>query len=60
MKHWKTVAVKLIFERLLKQENEGQNIIGGASTASEATLSSSPLRLPVYVGIIIIVRATNP
>ena len=34
-------------------------IIGGASAASEATLSSSPLRFAVYVGIIIIVRATK-
>ena len=32
-------------------------LIGGASTASEATLSSSPLRFAVYVGII--VRATK-
>ena len=31
-------------------------IIGGASTASEATLSSSPLRFAVYVGL---VRACN-
>ena len=34
-------------------------LVGGASAASEATLSSSPLRFVVYVGIII-VRATNP
>ena len=27
MKHWKIVAVKLIFERLLKQEIDGQSII---------------------------------
>ena len=27
MKHWKNVAVKLIFERLLKQEIDGQSII---------------------------------
>ena len=33
-------------------------VIGGASAASEATLSSCPLRFAVYVGII--VRATNP
>ena len=32
-------------------------IFGGASAASEATLSSCPLRLAVYVGI---VRAINP
>ena len=32
--------------------------IGEASAASEATLSSSPLRFAVYVGII--VRAINP
>ena len=36
------------------------NIIGGASAASEATLSSCPLRFAVYVGIIIIVRTINP
>ena len=35
-------------------------IIGGASAASEATLSSCPLRFAVYVGIIIIVCAINP
>ena len=33
-------------------------LVGGASAASEATLSSSPLRFAVYVGII--VRAINP
>ena len=36
-----------------------KRIIGGASAASEATLSSCPLRFAVYVGIII-VRAINP
>ena len=36
----------------------GMHIIGGASAASEANLSSCPLRFVVYVGII--VRATNP
>ena len=34
-----------------------QNIIGGASAASEATLSSCPLRFAIYVSI---VRAINP
>ena len=33
------------------------NIIGGASAASEATLSSCPLRFAVYVGL---VREINP
>ena len=32
-------------------------LVGGASAASEATLSSCPLRFPIYVGI---VRAINP
>ena len=38
--------------------SEHFEFVGGASAASEATLSSCPLRFAVYVGII--VRAINP
>ena len=43
--------------KMLELRTNLMAVIGGASAASEATLSSCPLRFAIYVSI---VRAINP